>query len=221
MSQILVTKRDGEREPMDLDKFHKVVSFACDGLSGVSASEVEIKSHIQFYNGITTSEIQECIIKAASELISEDTPNYQFVAGRLINYHLRKQVFGKFEPDNLYDHYEKIQELGYYDAELSTAYTLEDWDALDKYVKHDRDLSLTYAAMEQFRGKYLVKNRVTGQIFETPQIAYMLIAMTLFQSYPKETRLKFVRDYYDMISQHYVSLPTPIMAGVRTPQAVC
>ena len=218
MSQILVTKRDGEREPMDLDKFHKVVSFACDGLSGVSASEVEIKSHIQFYNGITTSEIQECIIKAASELISEDTPNYQFVAGRLINYHLRKQVFGKFEPDNLYDHYEKIQELGYYDAELSTAYTLEDWDALDKYVKHDRDLSLTYAAMEQFRGKYLVKNRVTGQIFETPQIAYMLIAMTLFQSYPKETRLKFVRDYYDMISQHYVSLPTPIMAGVRTPQ---
>ena len=218
MSQILVTKRTGQREAMDLDKFHKVVSFACGDLSGVSASEVEIKSHIQFYNGITTSEIQECIIKAASELISEDTPNYQFVAGRLINYHLRKQVFGKFEPDNLYDHYEKIQNLGYYDAELSTVYTLEEWDALDKYTKHDRDLSLTYAAMEQFRGKYLVKNRVTGQIFETPQIAYMLIAMTLFQSYAKETRLKFVKDYYDMISQHYVSLPTPIMAGVRTPQ---
>lgn len=218
MSQILVTKRTGDREPIDLDKFHKVVSFACDGLSGVSASEVEIKSHIQFYNGITTSEIQECIIKAASELISEEAPNYQYVAGRLINYHLRKQVFGKFEPDNLYDHYEKIADLGHYDKELALAYTLEEWDVLDKYIKHDRDLSLTYAAMEQFRGKYLVKNRVTGQIFETPQIAYMLIAMTLFQKYPKETRLKYVKDYYDMTSQHYVSLPTPIMAGVRTPQ---
>lgn len=218
MSQILVVKRTGEKEPLDLDKFHKVVSFACENLSNVSASEVEIKSHIQFYNGITTSEIQECIIKAASELISEETPNYQYVAGRLINYHIRKQVFGKFEPDNLYDHYEKIVGLGYYDAELATAYTLDEWDLLNKYIKHERDLSLTYAAMEQFRGKYLVKNRVTGQIFETPQIAYMLIAMTLFQNYAKETRLKYVKDYYDMISQHYVSLPTPIMAGVRTPQ---
>ncbi len=215
---ILVTKRTGEREPIDLDKFHKVVAYACDGLSGVSASEVEIKSHIQFYSGITTSEIQECLIKAASELISEEAPNYQYVAGRLINYHLRKQVYGQFEPVNLYDHYEKIANLGYYDKELDLAYTLEEWDVLDKYIKHDRDLSLTYAAMEQFRGKYLVKNRVTGQLFETPQMAYMLIAMTLFQKYPKETRLKYVRDYYDMTSQHYVSLPTPIMAGVRTPQ---
>ena len=218
MSQILVVKRTGEKEALDLDKFHKVVSFACEGLSGISASEVEIKSHIKFYNGITTSEIQECIIKAASELISEDTPNYQYVAGRLINYHIRKQVFGKFEPDNLYDHYEKITELGHYDKELGLVYTLDEWDVLDKYVKHDRDLSLTYAAMEQFRGKYLVKNRVTGQLFETPQMAYMLIAMTLFQNYPKETRLKYVKDYYDMTSQHYISLPTPIMAGVRTPQ---
>jgi len=216
--QILVTKRTGEKEPINLEKFHKVVAYACGDLSGVSASEVEIKSHIQFYNGITTSEIQECLIKAASELISEEAPNYQYVAGRLINYHLRKQVYGTFEPINLFAHYSSGVERNIYTQELLASYSQEEWTKLNECIKHERDLTLSYAAMEQFRGKYLVKNRVTGQIFETPQMAYMLIAMTLFQSYPAETRLKHVKDYYDMTSQHYISLPTPIMSGVRTPQ---
>lgn len=218
MTNITVTKRDGRREPLDLEKFHKVVNFACEGLAGVSPSEVEIKSHIQFTNGMHTSDIQETLIKSASELISEESPNYQYVAGRLINYHLRKQVYGKFEPDHLWDHYQRVLNLGYYDENLSEAYTREEWDVLNNAIKHDQDLSLTYVAMEQFRGKYLVQNRVTGEIFETPQIAYMLIAMTLFMDYPRDTRIKFVKRYYTHISRQDISLPTPIMAGVRTPQ---
>jgi ribonucleoside-diphosphate reductase alpha chain len=218
MTQIQVTKRDGRKELLDIEKMHKVVMWATEGITGVSASEVEIKSHIQFYNGIQTADIQETLIKSAADLISEETPNYQYVAGRLINYHLRKQVYGDYTPWPLIDLVRKNVESGFYDTGLLAAYTEDEWARLDSFVNHDRDEHFTYVAMEQWRGKYLVQNRVTNDIFETPQIAYLLIAATLFQTYPRETRLQWVKDYYDAVSLHDISLPTPVMAGVRTPQ---
>ena len=218
MTQIQVTKREGHREVLDLEKLHKVVFWATQGITGVSASEVEIKSHIQFYNGIKTADIQETLIKSAADLISEETPNYQYVAGRLINYHLRKQVYNSYEPCSLLDLVKKNVASGFYDRGLLEAYSQNEWNTLDTYIHHDRDENFTYVAMEQWRGKYLVQNRVTGEIFETPQMAYILIAATLFQSYPRETRLRWVKDYYDAISLGDISLPTPVMAGVRTPQ---
>ena len=218
MTQIQVTKRDGSRELLDIEKMHKVVMWATEGITGVSASEVEIKSHIQFYNGIKTADIQETLIKSAADLISEETPNYQYVAGRLINYHLRKQVYGDYAPWPLIDLVRKNVESGFYDTGLLAAYTEDEWTKLNSFIHHERDENFTYVAMEQWRGKYLVQNRVTNEIFETPQIAYLLIAATLFQNYPTETRLQWVKDYYDSISLHDISLPTPVMAGVRTPQ---
>tara|TARA_B100000900_G_scaffold34967_2_gene26363 strand:+ start:1415 stop:3718 length:2304 start_codon:yes stop_codon:yes gene_type:complete len=215
---IQVTKRDGEREDLDLEKMHQVVYHACEDITGVSASEVEIKSSLQFYNGISTKDIQETLIKSAADLISEETPNYQWVAGRLINYQLRKQVYDGFEPFHLADLARKNMDMGYYDESFFAVYSPEEIDKLNSYIKHDRDDNISYVGMEQFRGKYLVQNRVTGDIFETPQIAYMMISATLFQDYPKETRLKYVKDFYDAVSNFDISLPTPIMAGLRTPQ---
>ena len=215
---IQITKRDGRKEDLDLEKLHKVVFHACDGITGVSASEVEIKSHIQFYSGITSSDIQETLIKSAADLITEETPNYQFVAGRLINYHLRKQVYTSFDPPCLCDIIQDNIDRGFYDAEIVEKFSKEEINELSEYIDHSRDEELTYAAMEQFRGKYLVQNRATGEIFETPQVAYMLISATLFADYSAETRLQWIKDYYDAISLHYISLPTPVMAGVRTPQ---
>ena len=217
-SNIQITKRDGTKEDLDLDKLHKVVFYACDGITGVSPSEVEIRSHIQFYDGMKSSDIQETLIKSAADLISEETPGYQFVGGRLINYHLRKMVYGEFEPWHIKKLVAKNVETGFYDRELVESYDDDEWSMINDFIKHDRDENLTYAAMEQFRGKYLVKNRVTGEIFETPQMAYALIAATLFAHYPKDTRMQWVKDYYDAISTFDVSLPTPVMAGVRTPQ---
>jgi ribonucleoside-diphosphate reductase alpha chain len=218
MSQIQVTKREGHREDLNLEKLHKVVFWATQGITGVSASEVEIKSHIQFYNGIRTADIQETLIKSAADLISEDTPNYQYVAGRLINYHLRKQVYNTYTPWPLLKLVKHNVESGFYDPGLLAAYSEDEWNTLDSYIRHERDENFTYVAMEQWRGKYLVQNRVTGDIFETPQVAYMLIAATLFQTYPTNTRLKWIKDYYDATSLGDISLPTPVMAGVRTPQ---
>lgn len=214
----LVTKRNGVKEPLDLDKLHKVVFFACDGINGVSPSEVEIRSSLQFYNGIKSSDIQETLIKSAADLICEETPNYQYVAGRLINYHLRKDVYGDFNPPHLSEIIHTNVTAGFYDSEIYQLYDAAEINQLHSFVKHERDNLLTYAAMEQFRGKYLVQNRVTGKIYETPQVAYIMIAATLFGRYPKETRMQYVRDYYDAISTFDISLPTPVMAGVRTPQ---
>ena len=216
--EIQIVKRDGRKEQLDLDKLHTVVFHACEGITGVSPSEVEIKSHIQFYNGITSSDIQETLIKSASDLISEETPNYQYVAGRLVNYHLRKNVYNHFTPDTLINVINKNIERGFYDPAILTSYTIDEINTMDNYIDHTRDNNLTYAAMEQFRGKYLVQNRATSDIFETPQIAYILIAATLFSDYPAETRMQYVKDYYDAISNFDISLPTPVMAGVRTPQ---
>lgn len=215
---IQVTKRNGTKEPLNIEKLHKVVFYACEGVNGVSPSEVEIKSQIQFYNGMQTKEIQETLIKATADLISEETPNYQYVGGRLINYGLRKEVYGGYEPCTVKELVIRNTEKGFYDQDLINQYTNDEWTKINTFVKHERDESLTYVAMEQLRGKYLVQNRVTGEIFETPQMCYILIAATLFQNYPKETRLQWVKDYYDAISNHDISLPTPIMAGLRTPQ---
>ena len=215
---ILITKRNGDKEPLQLEKLHKVVFHACENITGVSPSEVEIKSHLQFYNGIKSTDIQETLIKSAADLITEETPNYQYVAGRLVNYHLRKQVYGVFEPPCLCDIIQKNVDLGFYDTAFTEKYTKADIDELNDYIDHDRDNNLTYAAMEQFRGKYLVQNRAANIIYETPQVAYIMIAATLFSDYPADTRMQYVKDYYDAISNFDISLPTPVMAGVRTPQ---
>jgi len=218
MTDIQVKKRNNTEELLNIEKMHKVVFYACEGITGVSASEVEIKSSLQFYSGITSSEIQETLIKSAADLISEENPNYQWVAGRLINYHLRKNVYDSFTPWPLLQTVKHNIDAGYYDDAILEQYTAEEWEILDTYTRHERDEILTYASMEQWRGKYLVQNRVTGQIYETPQVAYMLIAATLFAEYPASSRLQYVKDYYDAISNFDISLPTPVMAGVRTPQ---
>ena len=213
-----VRKRDGTLEDLNIDKLHKVVMYACEGIAGVSASQVEINSKIQFFDKIDTEDIQETLIKSAADLISEEAPNYQYVAGRLINYHLRKMVYGQFEPPCLCDVVQENIDAGFYDPEFTDLYTKDEINQLQSYIDHERDEVLTYAAMEQFRGKYLVQNRATGQIYETPQVAYMMIAATLFSKYPADTRMSYIKAYYDAISLFKLSLPTPVMAGVRTPQ---
>ncbi len=218
MSIVQVIKRDGTKEVLDLSKFHRVCEWACEGISGVSASEIELRSSIQFYNNIKSTDIQETLIKAAAELISEDTPNYQYVAGRLVNIHLRKEAYSTHTPPELSAHITNLINLGYYDQSILTWYTNEDLTKLNNYIKHERDYDIAFAGMEQLRGKYLVKNRVTGKIFETPQMAYMIIAMVLFREYEVEARLHWVKEFYDAISTFEISLPTPIMAGLRTPQ---
>jgi len=215
---IFVVKRNGTKEVLDIEKLHKVVFWATENLRDVSASELEIKSQIQFYNGIKTTDLQETLIKAAADLISEDCPNYQYVAGRLVNYHLRKEVYDQYTPCTVLELIKRNAALGFYDSELLSSYTESEWETINSWIDHERDMQLTYVAMEQLRGKYLVQNRVTGQIMETPQMAYALIAATLFQKYIGRERMHIVREYYDAISKHDISLPTPIMAGVRTPQ---
>lgn len=216
-TNIKVTKRDGRLENIDLDKIHRVVTWAAEGLQNVSVSQVELKSHIQFYNGIRTDDIHETIIKAAADLISQDTPDYQYLAARLAIFHLRKIAYGEFEPPHLYDHVKKLTEAGKYDRHIIADYSCEEFDELNAYIDHSRDMTFSYAAVKQLEGKYLVQNRVTRQIYETPQFLYILVAMCLFSKYPKETRLDYVKRFYDAVSTFKVSLPTPIMSGVRTP----
>jgi ribonucleoside-diphosphate reductase alpha chain len=218
MNQIIkVTKRDGRTEPFDLDKVHRVLEWGTDGISGVSISEIELKANLQLYNGIKAYDIHELLIKSAAELISDATPNYQYVAARLINYKLRKEVYGQFEPWLLSHLIEKNVERGVYDSEILDKYTSEELEKLNGYIRHERDDLFTYVGMEQFRGKYLVQDRTTRIPFETPQMLYMMIGATLFAEYPEGSRLKWVKEFYDAVSQFYISLPTPIMAGVRTP----
>ena len=213
---INVTKRDGSIQAFDLEKVHKVLEWAVEDISGVSMSEIELKANIQLYDKIPAYDIHELLIKSAAELISEQTPNYQFVAARLISYKMRKEAYGEYEVPPLTMIIERNVELGVYDKEITNLYNEDEIVELSNYIKHERDDTFTYAGMEQFRGKYLVQDRRTKQIYETPQVLYMMVAMTLFSNY-KDNRLKFVKDYYDAISQFYISLPTPIMAGVRTP----
>ena len=216
VQEISIVKRDGRKEPLDLDKLHKVVNYSCEGLTGVSASQVEISSHISFQSGMTSEDIQETMIKAAADLISEETPNYQLVAGRLITYHLRKQVYGQFEVPPLKEIVDTNIEKKMYDPLLREWYSEEEFNQLEKWIDHKRDENYTYAAMEQFRGKYLVQDRFSKRVFETPQVALMLIGATLFHNYAKDIRMQWVKDFYDSVSRFEISLPTPVMAGVRT-----
>ena len=211
-----VTKRDGRIENFDLEKIHKVLDWATNGIAGVSISEIELRANIQLFNKIPAYDIHELLIKSAAELISELTPNYQYVAARLVNYKIRKEVYGQFEPWPLLNIVKENVGRGVYDSAILDNYTEQEIEQLGSYIKHDRDDEFTYVGMEQFRGKYLVQDRRTKTVFESPQVLYMLIAATLFSQYPSETRMKWVKDYYDDISTFGTSLPTPIMAGVRT-----
>ena len=218
---INVVKRDGEVTPLDLDKIHKVVEDACEGLgSGVSASQVEMNSGLQFYDGVKTSDIQEILIRSASDLIDLEHYNYQYVAARLLLYSLYKQVHGPLWTES-HPHVKKqIKESiakGVYDKDIVSKYTDEEWETINSWIDHDRDLLFTYAGLRQVVDKYLVQDRSTNEVYETPQYMYMMIAATLFQNYSHDTRLNYVRNYYDAISKHKINIPTPIMAGVRTP----
>ena len=213
-----VVKRNTSIEPLNLEKIHVMVELACKNLAGVSASQVEINSGIQFYDGITTGEIQEILIRSASDLIDLDHPNYQYVAARLLLYAVRKQVFQRLhEVPTVYDHVQKCVEKGVYDPAILDLYTKEEFNKLESFIDHDRDYLFTYAGLRQVSDKYLVQDRSTGEIYETPQFMYLLISATIFSKYSQETRLDFVKKYYDAISKHKINIPTPIMAGVRTP----
>jgi len=215
--QLSVSKRDGRKEPLDLDKIHRVIEWAAEGLNNVSVSQVELKSHIQFYDGIRTKDIHETIIKAAADQISKESPDYQYLAARLAVFHLRKKAYGQFEPPRLFDHVTNMVEQKRYDAHLLVDYTEQELDELDAYLDHSRDLNFSYAAVKQLEGKYLVQNRVTGEIYESAQFLYILVAASLFSDYPRDTRIDYIKRFYDAVSLFKISLPTPIMSGVRTP----
>ena len=217
-----IVKRSGELEPIDLEKVHRMVEAACKDVAGVSESSVEMNSGLQFYDGITSTEIQSILIKSAADLISLDTPNYQYVAARLLLFQIRKSVFNtKWKDSKIYPPLKDIvtRNINYevYDDKLITYYSDEEWDKLDSYMKHDRDMLFTYAGLRQVVDKYLVQDRSSGKIFESPQYMYMLIAAVLFKNYPKEKRLSYVKRYYDAVSTFKINIPTPIMSGIRTP----
>lgn len=212
-----VVKRNGSVEPLELDKMHRMVEEACSGLSGVSASQVEMTSGIQFYDGISTKEIQEILIKSASDLISLEHPNYQYVAARLLLFAIRKELYGgRIDSPGLYEHLTKIIEVGYYDPSILDWYTREEIEEAGLYIDHGRDYLFTYAGLREIADKYLVQDRTANKVYETPQFMYMLVSLVTFSRYPKQTRMHFIKKYYDAISKHKINIPTPIMAGVRT-----
>jgi len=218
-TDIKVIKRDGSAEPLNLEKVHKMVEYACEGLAGVSASQIEMNSGLQFFDGIKSADIQEILIRSANDLISLDNPNYQFVAARLLLFALKRQVY-KDHPDNhpvLLEHVKRCVSKGVYDGSIIDKYTEEEWEELNKFIDYQRDYNFTYAGMRQVVDKYLVQDRSTGEVFETPQYMYIMIAATLFQDDDKFYRLDYVRKYYNAISKQRINIPTPIMAGVRTP----
>jgi ribonucleoside-diphosphate reductase alpha chain len=217
MSNINIKKRDGSSEPLDVNKIHKVVEFACEGLTGVSSSQVEMSSHIQFYDGMSSDEIQEIMIKSANDLISLENPNYQYVASRLLLYATYKDVYGEFDNAPLMQMIKTNIDRGVYDPDILAYYSEEEILTLDKYIKRNRDENFTYAGLRQIVDKYLCQDRSSGQLFETPQHMYMMIAATLFANYPKAERMYYVRRYYDATSLFKINIPTPVMAGVRTP----
>ena len=214
---IYIVKRGGDREPLNINKIHKVVELACDGLAGVSSSQIEMNANLQFYDGMSTGEIQEVLVRSANDLISLDAPNYQYAAARLLGYGVNKDVFGRYTPISLKEMIDTNIERGVYDPEILDLYTPEEIDRLDSYIHHKRDENFTYAGLRQVVDKYLCQDRSTGKLFETPQFMYMMIAATLFARYPKEDRMHYVRRYYDATSLFKINIPTPVMAGVRTP----
>jgi len=215
-----VIKRNGQSEPLNLEKVHQMVEFACEGVAGVSESAIEMNSNLQFFDGIKSSEIQEILIKSASDLISLDAPNYQFVAARLLLFSIRKQVFPEWNTTGylpLRDHVSVCVDAGVYDKSILTKYSDQEWQQLDSFIDHDRCYGFTYAGLRQIVDKYLVQDRSTGRLYETPQYMYIMVAATLFQDYPPQTRLDYVQRYYTATSKGKINLPTPVLAGVRTP----
>lgn len=212
-----VTKRDGSTEPLNINKIHKVLTWATENLSNVHVSQIELKSQVEFYDGIKSKEIHELLIKSSADLICEQYPNYQYVAARLLIFHLRKLAFGQFKPPALYDHVKKLVTLGKYDSFLLENYSKKEFEQMDTFLNHNRDLNFSYAAVEQLRGKYLVKDRVSGQIYESPQFIYLLVGACLFAHYDPIIRLDYIKKFYNATSLFKISLPTPIMSGVRTP----
>lgn len=211
-----VTKRDGSKEAVDLDKIHRVLEWAVEGLDNVSVSQIEMKSSIQLFDGMTTQDIHETLVKTAADLISETNPNYQYVAARLAIFDIRKEAYGRFTPPSLYSHISGLTQKGLYDKHILEDYSKEEIEEIEKHIDHDRDLNFAYAAVQQLQGKYLVQNRVSKKVYESPQMLNMLVAMCLFSRY-KENRLDYVIRFYDAVSEFRISLPTPIMSGVRTP----
>lgn len=214
---IMIVKRDGRKEPLDIDKIHTVVEHACSNLSGVSASQIEMSANLQFYDGMTTKEIQEIIIRSASDLISLENPNYQYAASRLLLFGIYKEVFGRFEPLPFVEMIKMNIGAGTYDSAIIESFSIDELTRMEGWIKHDRDEDFTYAGLRQVVDKYLVQDRSSGKLFETPQIMYMMIAATLFANYPKDKRMSYIKRYYDAISTHKINIPTPVMAGVRTP----
>jgi len=213
----MIVKRDGRKEHLNIDKIHFVVEEACKGLAGVSSSQIEMNANLQFYDGMTTEEIQEILIRSANDLISLDIPNYQYAAARLLGYGVNKQVFGRYKAITLREMIEKNIERGVYDPAILDDYDDEEIERMDSYIHHKRDENFTYAGLRQVVDKYLCQDRSSGEIFETPQFMYMMIAATLFANYPKDERMYYVRRYYDATSLFKLNIPTPVMAGVRTP----
>lgn len=213
--KINVKKRDGRLEPLDLNKVHKVVAWAAEGLD-VSPSQVELKSHVQFHEGITTESIHEMLIKSAADLISEENPDYQYMASRLSLFHLRKIAYGEYTPPKLFDHITKLTQEGWYDSNILSSYTKEEIDELDEVLDHDKDLNIAYAGIKQLEGKYLVQHRKEKRVKETPNMAFMVVAMVGFIDEDKEKRLELVKDFYKGLADFDISLPTPIMGGLRT-----
>ena len=216
-SLIQVQKRDGRLEPLDINKIHFVVEEACEGLSGVSSSLIEMNANIQFYDGMTTKDIQNVLVRSANDLITLDTPNYQYAAARLLSYDVRKEAHGQYEYIPLLKLILRNIKLGVYDRGIVEKYNKTEIKKLNTWIRRDRDLKFTYAGLRQICDKYLVQDRSTGQLYETPQDMYMMISATLFADYPEKTRMQYVKKYYDAISQHKINIPTPVMAGVRTP----
>ena len=214
-----VKKRNGRgTEPLNIDKIHEMVEYATEDITGVSSSQVEMNSGLQFYDGITTDEIQQILIKSASDLINLETPNYQFVAARLLLFSLRKQIFHRmWDHPHFYKHVQKCVDLGVYDKAILDLYEQKDFDRMENWINHERDYDFTYAGLRQVMDKYLVQDRSSGEIYETPQFMYMMIAATIFAKYPKEKRMSYVKKYYDATSKFKINIPTPVMAGVRTP----
>ena len=206
------------KEPLNIEKIHDMVEYACEDIKGVSSSQVEMQSGLQFYDGMSTDEIQQILIKSAADLISLENPNYQYVAARLLLYSLRKQVIDKlWDHPHIYNQIKKCIEKGVYDKSILELYEKKDFDRMQGWINHNRDYDFTYAGLRQVIDKYLVQDRSSGEVFETPQFMYMMISATLFAKYPKNKRMSYVKKYYDAISQFKINIPTPVMAGVRTP----
>lgn len=215
---LMVTKRDGRTERVDLDKIHKVLTWAAEGLEDVSISMVEMKANIQFYEYIDTKSIHETLIKTSADQISPETPDYQYMAGRLAIFAIRKEAYGDYTPPTLLEHVKKLTAMGKYDKSILENYTEEEFEQIEEILDHNRDLDLAYAATQQMIGKYLLQDRVTKQLYESPQMVFILIAMTGFMNYKdKETRMSYIKQMYDGLSTFAFSLPTPIMGGLRTP----